>query len=177
MCLLGSVRLTQSFGLIHNPNHKFYYLQFASDTTRKKLPDLEYCCSWPLALVQKGFHSKRLKQDWNHVMLKSVRPEKFKVRGQKIKSKRDLKKITTKTTILIFELIQYRPGQLDWDFHITYAFIKKSTFFTQWLWNSVKIKYSWVLDFDRVSWSLGKKCRFLIKTYVLWKSKLGCPGL
>ena len=47
--------------------------------------------------------------------------------------------------------ILYRPGHPNLDFHSTYAFIKKSTIFTQWLWNSVKIKYSWVLNFDRDS--------------------------
>ena len=33
----------------------------------------------------------------------------------------------------------YRPGPPIWDSHCTFAFIKKSTIFTQWLRNSVKI--------------------------------------
>ena len=49
-------------------------------------------------------------------------------------------------------LKEYIPGQPNLDFHSAYAFIKKSTIFTQWIWNSIKIKYSWVLYFDRVSY-------------------------
>ena len=33
---------------------------------------------------------------------------------------------------------KYRPGHLNLDFRITYAFIKKSTIFIQCLWNSLK---------------------------------------
>ena len=50
-----------------------------------------------------------------------------------------------------FIIDNYRPGHPNLDFHSRYAFIKKYTIFTQWLWNSVKIKYSWALNFYRVS--------------------------
>ena len=47
--------------------------------------------------------------------------------------------------------VSYRPGQPDLDFHGTYAFNKKSTFFTQLEQNFVQIGYTGVPYSDKVS--------------------------
>ena len=64
----------------------------------------------------------------------------------------------------------YRPGQPNLDFHSTYAFIKKIYNFYPVIMklgqNMTGFHNHWVKIVD-----------FLIKAYVLWKSKLGCPGL
>ena len=51
-----------------------------------------------------------------------------------------------------------------------YAFIKKSTIFTQSLRKFVKVRYSWGPYFDKVSRWLGKNCRFFNKSIFLPKS-------
>ena len=51
-----------------------------------------------------------------------------------------------------------------------YAFIKKSTIFTQSLRNLVKIRYSWVAYLPQVSQWLGKNCGFFNKSIFLAQS-------
>ena len=58
-----------------------------------------------------------------------------------------------------------------------YAFIKKSTIFTQSLRNFVKIRYTWGPYFDKVSQWFGKNCGFFNKSIFLAKSGLGSPGV
>ena len=51
-----------------------------------------------------------------------------------------------------------------------YAFIKKSTIFTQSLRNFVKIRYTWGPYFDKLSQWLSKNCGFFNKSIFLPKS-------
>ena len=54
---------------------------------------------------------------------------------------------------------------------VKYAFIEKSSIFTQSLRNSVKIRNSWLPYFDQVSSWLDKNCRFFNKSIFL----IYCP--
>ena len=57
------------------------------------------------------------------------------------------------------------------------AFIKKFTIFTQFLRNFVKIRYSYVPHFDKVSLWLGKNCEFFNKSIFLVESAFSYPSL
>ena len=58
---------------------------------------------------------------------------------------------TTDVRIFFVFFKMLRCGPKKMTVNQNYAFIKNSTIFTQSLWNSVKIRYSWVTYFDRAS--------------------------
>ena len=83
-------------------------------------------------------------------------------------------------TIWYFENLKFfhlHSGRAQSGLSQKYAFIKKSTIFTQSLRNFVKIRYTWGPYFDKVSQWLGKNCGFFNKSIFLAKSGLGSPGV
>ena len=72
---------------------------------------------------------------------------------------------------------QYRPGHLNLDFRSTYAFIKNPQFVPNDYETLSKLSTHEYLILTEFHNQWLKIVDFLIKAYVLRKSKLGCPGL
>ena len=68
----------------------------------------------------------------------------------------------------------YKDCPIEMTKILKYAFIKKSTIFTQTLRNFVKIRYPWVSYFDKVSLWLDKNCGFSSKSIFLPKPYSQC---